>query len=771
MVEALEQSLHVQVLRFRRLLVGLVVDGDVVHDVLTVAVRARLAVHAAQTVAHDVGDLERPRRVVGHHGGVRRGQQLRVPVGVLEPLAGQRGTPRRRAQHEPARHLVGRRVQAVTGALEPEHRVEDVDRDHRLAVRGVRRAHGGERRGGARLVDALVQQLALLGLLVGEHELGVDGRVVLPLRVVDLRRREHRVEPEGPRLVRDDRHQAVADLRVLGQLTHQPDERHRGGDFLLARTLADGLVHLVAGQHQRLGGGPAFRQVAAEGLPAALHVLDLRRVVAGVVIRRQRRVALELLVADRDALGVPEQLEVVERELLHLVGGVAALEGRTEAVALDGVGEDHGRLAVVLHRGLVRRVHLAVVVPTALEVPDLLVGEVLHQVLRARVASEEMLPHVGAVVGLVRLVVAVRRLVHQVDERAVAVGVQQRVPLAAPDHLDDVPARAAEVGLELLDDLAVAADRAVEALQVAVDDEGEVVEPLAGGHVDEAAGLRLVHLAVAQERPDVLVARVLDAACVQVTVEPRLVDRVHRAEAHRHGGVLPEVRHQPRVRVGRQAAALTGVGVLLTEPVELLGGEPALQESPGVDAGGGVALDEDLVATSRVVLASEEVVEAHLVERRGRRVGGDVTADADTRPLRTVHHDRGVPADERAVAAFDFLVAGEPRLVLRGDGVDVVRGRQRRHAHVALTGTLQHPEHQVPRALLTAPRHSGVEGVEPFGRLLRVDVGQVRRQSVADDADTRRCSLAGGACGAAPGLVVLGGQGISSPKFGLFVLC
>ena len=58
---------------------------------------------------------------------------------------------------------------------------------------------------------------------------------------------------------------------------------------------------------------------------------------------------------------------------------------------------------------------------------------------------------------------------------------EQRIPLAAPDHLDHVPAGAAEDRLELLDDLAVAADRTVEALEVAVDDEDQVVELFAGG--------------------------------------------------------------------------------------------------------------------------------------------------------------------------------------------------------------------------------------------------------------------------------------------------
>ena len=163
-----------------------------------------------------------------------------------------------------------------------------------------------------------------------------------------------------------------------------------------------------------------------------------------------------------------------------------------------------------------------------------------------------MLADVRAVVGPEGLVVAVGGGVHQVDQRAVAVGGEQRVPAAAPDDLDDVPAGAAEERLELLHDLAVAAHRAVEALQVAVDDEGEVVELLVGRELQQAARLGLVHLAVAEERPHVLVGGVLDAAVVQVLVELRLVDRVHRAEAHRHRRELPEVRHQPRVRVGRQ---------------------------------------------------------------------------------------------------------------------------------------------------------------------------------------------------------------------------
>src|SRR5207253_233084 len=79
---------------------------------------------------------------------------------------------------------------------------------------------------------------------------------------------------------------------------------------------------------------------------------------------------------------------------------------------------------------------------------------------------------------------AVERVVHLLDQCAVDVAGEELVPLAGPDHLDHVPARAAEDGLELLDDLAVAADGAVESLEIAVHDERQVVETLAGGDME-----------------------------------------------------------------------------------------------------------------------------------------------------------------------------------------------------------------------------------------------------------------------------------------------
>ena len=442
---------------------------------------------------------------------------------------------------------------------------------------------------------------------------------------------------------------------------------------------------------------------------------------AGVVVRRLVRVALQLLVADRDPQAVAQQLEVLERQLLHLVRRVAAGEVRPEPVALDGLGQDDGRLAGVLHRRLVRRVDLAVVVAAALELPDVVVRHVLDHPCGARVAAEEVLLDVGAVVrrgrsGSRRPGVKFIRLTRAPSRSAASSGSHSR-PQTTLMTFQPAPRKNASSSWMILPLPRTGPSRRCR-LQLTT--KVRLSSSSNGGDVQQPAALRLVHLAVAEERPDVLLAGVLDAARVQVLVELRLVDRVHRAEAHRHRRELPEVRHQPRVRVRRQPAAR--VRDLLAEAVELVLGEPALEVGPGVDAGGGVALDVDLVAAALGVLAAEEVVEADLVERGRRRVRRDVAADADARPLGAVHHDRGVPAQPGAVAALDLLVTGEPGLVLGRDRVDVVGGGQARDAHLALAGALVELEHQVAGAGPAALVDDAVERVQPLLGLVRVDV-------------------------------------------------
>ena len=97
----------------------------------------------------------------------------------------------------------------------------------------------------------------------------------------------------------------------------------------------------------------------------------------------------------------------------------------------------------------------------------------------------ELVAHECAVIGLEALVITIESGVHQVHKCAILVCFKQGISFATPDHLDDVPASALEEGLELLDDLAIAAHRAIQTLQVAVDYEGEVIQVLACSELEK----------------------------------------------------------------------------------------------------------------------------------------------------------------------------------------------------------------------------------------------------------------------------------------------
>ena len=520
------------------------------------------------------------------------------------------------------------------------------------------------------------------------------------------------------------------------RLAQQPREHHRRRHRLLPRARVELGEDVGRGLGDGLGPRHPPRERAVERAPALHHVLVLRRVGARVEVRRLLR--LQRLVGDLvlHVEPVAEEAQLVLRHLLELVGGVARLEVGPEGPALDRLGQDGGRGAFVLDRGLVGGVELAVVVPPRGQVAQVVVGEVLDHLAQPRVGTEEVLADVGAALDRVLLELAVDGGVHLVEQDAVGVAGQELVPLRAPDDLDDVPARAPEDGLELLDDLAVAPDRPVEALQVAVDDEDEVVELLARRDRERAERLGLVALAVAQVAPHTRAAGVGDLPVEQVAVEAGLVDRVDGAEAHRHRRELPELRHQARVGVAREPVAAD----LHAEAVEVLGREPALEERARVDAGRGVALEVHLVAGLAVVLAAEEVVEADLVERRARRERGQVPADARRPVVGPADHHRRVPADEGADAALDVLVAREPRLLLGRDRVDVGRRHLRGQAHLLLPGPLEQLQQQELGARLPLALEDRVERVDPLGRLLGIDVGQLLGEPVEDHGPYARAS-------------------------------
>ena len=137
------------------------------------------------------------------------------------------------------------------------------------------------------------------------------------------------------------------------------------------------------------------------------------------------------------------------------------------------------------------------------------------EVAHFRVLIEEVRQIVGAVPRAERLILAIDGGGEPAQQRVVDVSGEEGVPFRAPQHLDDVPACAAKGHLQFLDDLAVASHRPVEPLEIAVDDEGQIVELLARGEREARDRLRLVHLTVAEHAPDVPAIGVGEAAIAQ----------------------------------------------------------------------------------------------------------------------------------------------------------------------------------------------------------------------------------------------------------------
>ena len=195
---------------------------------------------------------------------------------------------------------------------------------------------------------------------------------------------------------------------------------------------------------------------------------------------------MKLGVWNRNAEARAEDLQLIVIQLFLLVGDVLAFARFAESVALDGLGENDGGRSLVLHRRLVCGIDFDRVVTAEPHAGELLVRKMLDHLQQPGIGAEKILPEIRAALDEIFLILAVGDLAHAPHEQAIAIGLDDRIPIAAPDDLDDVPSRATENRFQFLDDLAVAAYRSVEALQVAVDDENQVVEPFARGQSDGA---------------------------------------------------------------------------------------------------------------------------------------------------------------------------------------------------------------------------------------------------------------------------------------------
>ncbi len=673
--------------------------------------------HLAHTVIEDDRELAGKGRIVGATVRDGGGDQVAGAVLVLQPLATQGGTPCGRAQQETSRPLVGSGPDQVTDTLETEHRVVDVERQHAQAVdriAGGRRHPGAD---GAGLADPFFEYLAVGSFAIAENRTDVLRLVALPDAGVDADLSEQVGHAEGTGLVGDDGNDPRSQLPVLEQVAEHPHKGHRGGHLLALGPGGEPRIPVDGRDSHRRGFAVARRYAAAEQFAAMAQITHFRTVFSRFIEAQ----GFHLFIRQRQAETVAKGQQRFPIEFLLLVRGHLALPGLPHAEAFLGLGQDHRRPAFVQARRPVGGMDLEHVMAAALETVDLFIAHASNQPGQGFVLSKEVFAVIGAVLGGKGLELAIDGLRQRTHQQAVIVPRQQRVPVRAPDQLDHVPASSLEQRFQFIDDPPVAAHRTVQALQVAVDHPSQVVQPFPGRQGQGRHAFRLIHLAIAEDAPHMAVGGVLQAAMVQVAHEPRLENRADGTDAHRAGGELPEVRHQPGMRVTGQALD-TGLARadLLAIVLQFALAQAPFEKGAGIDARCRVRLVEHQVAVEAIATGPEEMVEADLEQVRRTGITGDMSAQFAIGAIGADHHGQGIPAGNRCQAFLGGEVAGKARLLLDRNAVHVgtVGGR--------LPGDCrgprdlgQHVEH-LPGSLRAAVGQQRLQGVTPLLQFIAV---------------------------------------------------
>ena len=105
---------------------------------------------------------------------------------------------------------------------------------------------------------------------------------------------------------------------------------------------------------------------------------------------------------------------------------------------------------------------------------------------------------------------------------------------------------------------------------------------------------------------------------------------------------------------------------LLPKMLELLFGDAPFEKGARIDARRGMPLEEDEIAAERFAGRAKEVIEADVVERRGRGKARDVAAEFGANPVCPDDRGQRVPADVVAQTRFDLAIAGHRRLFFEG---------------------------------------------------------------------------------------------------------
>ena len=158
---------------------------------------------------------------------------------MLQAFAHQGGSAGGGAEQETLGACVGRRPGEIAHPLQPEHGVEDIERDRRDIVVAVGGASGDPGRYRTGFVDAFLQNLAVFGLFIVAELPGVLRGIQLAEPGMDANLAEQAFHAERARLVRHDGHDQFADVDVFEQRAEDINESHGGRHVAFAAALQE----------------------------------------------------------------------------------------------------------------------------------------------------------------------------------------------------------------------------------------------------------------------------------------------------------------------------------------------------------------------------------------------------------------------------------------------------------------------------------------------------------------------------------------------------
>ena len=170
---------------------------------------------------------------------------------MLQSFTGKRGAAGRGAEQEAARAGIRRGPDQIADALKAEAGIENIERQHRHAVRRIGSRSRDPGRNCAGFGDAFFEDLAVFGFLVVQQFVLVLRFVELAMRGIDGHLAEQRLHAESACLVGDDRNDVFAEVLVAQQLRKHVHEHHGGGLFAIAAAFQHPRESVQRGHRQR----------------------------------------------------------------------------------------------------------------------------------------------------------------------------------------------------------------------------------------------------------------------------------------------------------------------------------------------------------------------------------------------------------------------------------------------------------------------------------------------------------------------------------------